>query len=102
MHMGEFKEKRLYRRFPCFFEGTISFNGTAEKFICKDISPQGVGLLIRRPLVVDSQINIQLTTKNKIDLNVGGKVCWCEQQSESFRVGVKFNKSLFMPLDLIV
>lgn len=99
-----FKEKRLFERAECSVPGSYVLkdilNGT---FLCKDISPKGVGIQTANPLPVDAKVKIEINTKKSSSLLLEGKVRWCKKEGEkAYRVGIEFKEPLFILLSILV
>lgn len=103
MESHNYKEKRLFERIPCSLVGDYtSCKSATGTFICKDLSPRGLGALISDPLTLGTHLNMQVTTKKQARLSLDGKVRWFKKLGQTYRVGIEFDQPLFTPLNLIV
>ena len=98
-----FNEKRLFDRATCSMPGNYVLKDISSgTFVCKDISPKGIGIETAKPLPVDTKVKIEITTKKKVPLILEGKVRWSKKEEDNYRVGIEFNEPLFILLSLIV
>jgi hypothetical protein len=98
-----FSEKRLFDRTTCSMPGRYVLKDISSgTFVCKDISPKGLGIETNRPLPVDTKVRIEITTKKKVPLMLEGKVRWSRKEDKSYRVGLEFNEPLFILLSLVI
>jgi hypothetical protein len=103
MEKKKFKEKRLFERAPCSLTGEYMTCGSSSgTFICKDLSPRGMGALVSDPLAIGTHMNMQLPTKKQAHLSLDGKVRWCKQLGQTYRLGIEFDQPLFTPLSFII
>lgn len=98
-----FNEKRLFDRTECTMPGKYVLRDISSgTFVCKDISPKGLGIETTKPLPIDSKVRIEITTKKKLPLILEGKVRWSRKEDGSYRVGIEFNEPLFILLSMLV
>lgn len=103
MERQNFKEKRLFERVVCSLVGDyISCMSSSGTFICKDLSPRGMGILVSDPLSTGTHMNMQVPTKKQTSLSLDGKVRWCKKLGQTYKVGVEFDQPLFTPLNFII
>ncbi|MCK9614653.1 MAG: PilZ domain-containing protein [Candidatus Omnitrophica bacterium] len=98
-----FNEKRLFDRTLCSMPGSYVLKDISSgTFVCKDISPKGIGIQTTQPLPVDTKVKIEITTKKKVPLILEGKVRWSRKEGDGYRVGIEFNEPLFILLSMLV
>jgi len=98
-----FNEKRVFDRTACSMPGRYVLKDISSgTFVCKDISPKGLGIETTKPLPVDAKVRIEITTKKKVPLMLEGKVRWSRKENDSYRVGIEFNEPLFILLSMLV
>lgn len=103
MKKENFQEKRLFERIPCSLAGEyMTSESSAGTFVCKDLSPRGMGVLAHAPLAIGTHINMQVPTKKQTSLSLDGKVRWCKELGKTYRLGIEFDQPLFTPLSFII
>lgn len=102
MFSEDLRDRRLFERVPCSLQGDyISSDGNGiMKF--SDISASGVQLNTLEPLLINDQLQLNVTNKRNEPMALEGKVRWCERIKGGWQSGVIFNKPLFVPLQIIV
>jgi hypothetical protein len=91
------------RRYPCSLEvDCISCDGELSKVSCYNLSSLGAGIINTQSLVAGTKVFLKFSSKNNVDIPVEGKVRWCEFEGEKWKLGIEFNKLLFVPLDVII
>jgi hypothetical protein len=103
MYEQYFGHRREFERLPCSLMGNcISSEESSYQIKCQDISPKGIGVITSAPLSINSQVKLELNTKKMVPLTLEGKVCWCNRISSGWRVGIMFDRPLFVPIENIV
>lgn len=98
-----FNEKRLFNRTLCSMPGNYVLKDISSgTFVCRNISPKGIGIETNKPLPVDTKLKIEIATKQKVPLILEGKVCWSRKEGDSYRVGIEFSEPLFILLSMLV
>lgn len=99
----DFGFRREVKRLSCDLKGTYVSGGISHEVQSKDISNKGLGVITATPLQIDSQVKLEMSTKNKVPLLLAGRVCWCRKLDEDWwRSGVIFNRPLPFELKKIV
>jgi hypothetical protein len=103
MAKHDFNEKRVFDRTNCSMPGKYELKDISSgTFVCRDISPKGIGIETDDPLPVDTKVRIEISTKKKVPLILEGKVRWSTKEGKSYRVGIEFNEPLFILLSMLV
>jgi hypothetical protein len=103
MQKKDFRERRLFERLSCSLVGEyISADSVSGTFICKDLSPRGMGILVSDQFSVGTHLNMQIPTKKQTPLSLDGKVRWCKKICQTYRMGIEFSQPLFTPVNMII
>lgn len=95
----DFGYRRVVKRVSCYLMGNCATTGNVScQARCYDISSKGAALITSVPLRINSQVKVQVNTRYINGLPFEGKVCWCKKLSNSWRVGIAFNRDL--PFDV--
>lgn len=99
----DFGYRREHTRLPCVLKGNYtSGDGISYVAKCLDISTKGLGVVTPTPLQIDSQVKIDLTTRNNLPLLLAGRVCWSRKVSEDkWQSGIVFNRQLPFKIERI-
>jgi hypothetical protein len=103
MHEENYGYRREGKRVSCFLAGNfLSSKNVSHKLVCYDLSYKGMGIIVPRPLRINTQIKAEISAKNDNQLSLQGKVCWCKKASNGWRSGIAFNRALPFALKKIV
>ncbi|MDD4955716.1 MAG: PilZ domain-containing protein [Candidatus Omnitrophica bacterium] len=103
MNEGLYGYRRAYQRFSCFLKGKCeSGAGKPQDVSCNDISYKGAGVIAAEPLTINSNVRMQLFNAKSGLIEVGGRVCWCNNVRGLWRCGISFDKILPFNLDKII
>ena len=103
MNQGYFGKKRLVERFVCLLTGKyFDENNSPCKLDCEDISLKGARVLTPLPLMINSHLSFDVTTKKADLLALAGTVCWSKKSTRGYRSGVAFDQDLQLDIGRII